>query len=292
MKPRRGQVYLHTWHGKPIKKIGCDATFKVASGRSARGRRKQFEREGSRVTRLLAPAPVFAPIMASAFAYEGSEDSRLLKAPYPRNAALFTYSENDVARIKHELSIPKDKKIALYAPTWRPTKYKRGVGYVYNSPIDFQLLQEQLGEEYILLFRGHSNEAKSIMRGGYAEFVHDVTEVMDVNELYIISDVLISDYSGTIFDFANLRRPLVYFLYDWEEYSQEQMGTYFDPRAFPGVVAETQEELPAAIKEAVNNFTYDKQYEEFNQKFNPWEGADAPEQLAKQIINHSDFIEH
>ncbi|MCL2403160.1 MAG: CDP-glycerol glycerophosphotransferase family protein [Coriobacteriia bacterium] len=287
LTPAADQVNLNAWHGKPIKRIGCDALHFGAGNSTQKSKIRAFERSSRRFTSLLVPAPVFAPIMASAYGLQ-KDSSKLLLAGYPRNDALFTYTDDDIARFKQEHSIPEGKKVALYAPTWRPTKFKRGVGYVYSSPMDFRFLQEQLGEEYVLLFRGHSNEAKSIAQENYSEFVRDVTEVMDVNELYLISDVLISDYSGTIFDFANLKRPIVYYLYDWEEYSQEQMGTYFDPHTFPGIVAKEQEELPRAIKEAVNNFVYDKQYEEFNQKFNPWEGEHAAKELARQLFSEAE----
>jgi len=224
--------------------------------------------------------------MASAFALE-EDDPKLLMAGYPRNAALYTSGDEDIAWLKEELSLPSDKKIVLYAPTWRPTKYQRGTGYIYHNPLDFDSLKKELGDDYVLLFRGHINEARSINLEKYQGFVRDMTSVMDVNDLYLVSDVLISDYSGTIFDFANLRRPIVYYLFDWHEYSQEQLGTYFDPHTFPGIVADTQKDLASAIKRALAEVSYDEVYEAFNRKFNPWEGADAPRRVIEQLITES-----
>jgi CDP-glycerol glycerophosphotransferase len=291
LAPAKDQVYLHTWHGKPIKRIGCDINYTVASGKTANNKRREFTRESRRISRLLTPAPIFTPIMASAFDLNGASDPKLLSAGYPRNALLFSYSDEDVARLKRKFALPFDKKIVLYAPTWRPTKYKTGVGYVYHNPFDFGFLKQELGEEYILLFRGHINEAQSINLERYQEFVLDMTDVMEVNDLYLVSDVLISDYSGTIFDFANLKRPMIYYLFDWNEYSNEQLGTYFDPHDFPGVVVKKQEELPGAIRKALAGIAYNEAYEAFNRRFNSQEGADAPEQVVRQLFDDTDSAE-
>ena len=287
--PAKDQVYLQTWHGKPIKRIAADSAYTVAKGTTGRERRKKYQRDARKLSWLLAPAPVFAPIMAAAFGLkDGADDSRLLSAGYPRNVSLFTYTDDDIARLKEKFDLPCGKKIVLYTPTWRPGKHEKGVGYIYHNPLDFCVLKEELGDEYILLFRGHNLEAQSVDLAEYQGFVRDMTSVEDVNELYLVSDVMISDYSGTVFDYANLRRPMVYYLFDWHEYSVEQYGTYFDPHTFPGVVAEKEEELAEAIKTAISTITYDEDYKAFNEKFNPWEGVGAPKKLMEQVFPASE----
>ena len=291
--PLASQMYLNTWHGKPIKRIGLDvlSSFTFASGSDDKVRERRYKVEEEKLTHLLAPAPVFEPIMASAFGLEGGvSDSRLLKAGYPRNARLFTCDSAEINRLKAELSLPADKKIVLYAPTWRGTRYEKGVGYIYHNPLDFSFLKQELGDEYLLLFRGHNLEAGSIDLEKHQDFVRDVTDVEDVNDLYLVSDLLISDYSGTIFDFANLQRPMVYYLFDWEDYSQNQNGVYFDPHTFPGIVASKQSELPDAIRDALATVKYDEQYAAFNQKYNTWEGAHSPEAVVRQFIDETDLI--
>ena len=289
MTPARDQVYLQTWHGKPIKRLGGDARdYTYATGKTGKMRRKRYLGEDRKISQLLSPAPVFSAVMASAFGLRGgAKDARLLQAGYPRNAALFTYTNEDIARLKKEFFLPEDKKVILYAPTWRSVKHEKGIGYIYHNPLDFSLLKQELGDEYILLFRGHNLEASSINLEKYQNFVRDVTNIDDVNDLYLVSDLLISDYSGTIFDFANLKRPMVYYLFDWEDYSQKQNGVYFDPHDFPGIVAKTQDELPSAIRTALFESSYDEEYAAFNEKFNPWEGAQAPSQVAEQFIMRS-----
>lgn len=281
--PKKDQQYIHTWHGKPFKAIGCDVGFKTAGGRGAKENRKVYTALSRKLTCLFSPSRIFTDKMTSAFnlKYLGKEDI-VYESGYPRNDYLFNYDPQDVIKVKMSLGIPLDKKVILYAPTWRPTVYQPGVGYIYHNPMDFNLLHEALGDDYIVIFRAHINEAKSVDFTRYGDFLIDATQVEDVNDLYIISDLMISDYSGTIFDYANLKRPMVLYMYDKESYMNDWTGTYFQPEDLPGEIVTTQEEMHASIIRQLENFEYDEKYRNFNATFNALDGPDC----AKRVIEH------
>lgn len=95
--------------------------------------------------------------------------------------------------------MPSDKKIILYAPTWRDDQHQAGVGYTYKTEVKFDLLKEKLQEDYIILFRAHYLVANSFDFEKYQGFIYNVSEVDNINELYVVADLLITDYSSVFF---------------------------------------------------------------------------------------------
>lgn len=208
----------------------------------------------------------------------------MLETGYPRNDYLFRYTQEDVLRIKMNLGIPLDQKVILYAPTWRPYRWIGGKSFEYVPVLDLDKLHEQLGDDYVFLCRLHHLERGSMRFDKHPGFVYDVSMVQDVNELYIISDTLVSDYSGTVFDFANLCRPIVFFMYDMEEYVGGANGLNFDLDFLPGPIVETQEEMVRALKDQLAHFVYDEKYQKFNEACNCLDGADCAYRTSHQIV--------
>lgn len=286
IQPGKEQVYIHTWHGKPIKRIGCDVRYKTAGGRGPKENKRVYTRDSRRLSFLLSPSSAFTKHMISAFNLnELHKENIVVETGYPRNDFLFRYTQEDVLRVKMNLKIPLDKRVILYAPTWRPTQYVKGVGYIFNeSTIDFEALKSALPSDCVLLFRAHINEARSVDFSEMADFVYDVTKYKDVNELYIISDLMISDYSGTIFDYANLHRPIVLYQYDREEYVNDLTGVYIDLDELPGEVVLRESDLAAAIKYQLDHFEYDEKYRAFNERYNGLDGRDCSERVLRELI--------
>ena len=279
------QIYIQTWHGKPIKRIGQDVNYKTAGGNGTKENSRIFSQDARKLTYLCSPAPVFTEHMISAYNLKAlGMENKIRETGYPRNDYLFQFTLEDVIQTKLKYRIPLNKKVVLYAPTWRPTSYETGTGYVYHQKVDFKKLYQELGEEYVLLFRAHINEARSIDFSELSDFVHDMTKVHDVNDLLIISDLLISDYSGIIFDYANLRRPIVLYQYDRDEYVNDLTGVYFDLDELPGKVVKNPDELSAAIKEGIEKFVYDEKYRRFNETYNMLDGAECGIRTAKELI--------
>lgn len=155
----------------------------------------------------------------------GAREGSMLPSGLPRNDELYAVSQARIRQLKKQLGVPSDKKILLYAPTWRDSK-DLGKDYVLEPPIDFQLWEKELGDDYIVLLRTHHLTTK-LMNVSFNSFVRDVSSWPRINDLFMISDVLISDYSACIADFSILERPIVCFAYDYDEYAKSR-GLYID----------------------------------------------------------------
>lgn len=271
LEPKAGQEYIQCWHGTPLKKLGFDLGQYAEKEGNLREVQENYGEEARRLTRMPSPSSFYTEKMISAFGLGTyGKQKALWEAGYPRNDRLFTCGPQEVEEIRSRLGIPRDKKVIFYAPTWRENQHVPGEGYTYELQLDFPALREQLGEEYVILFRAHyfisSQYDFSSLRG----FVYDVSGEDDVNDLYLISDLLITDYSSVFFDFANLERPILFYMYDYEVYKNEMRDFYIDPAELPGPQVRTQEELLEKIRqiEAVKA-EYREIYERFNEKFNP-----------------------
>ena len=282
--PRPHQVYVETWHGTPLKKLGNDIEYEVDPRQSLAEMHKKYYIKGRKMDYLVSPSKFYSEKMISSFRLDKSKkEDIILETGYPRNDALFTFTEEDVARIREEIGVPDGKKVILYTPTWRDNEFKKGEGFQYKEAVDFGRLMEELGDEYVLLFRAHHQI-------GFKDVAHDVpgvidvTEVDDVNDLYIISDLMITDYSSTMFDYGNLRRPMVFFMYDLDEYQGEIRDFYFDINELPGPIVKTQEELADAMLDQFAHFEYDDKYKAFTAKFNSLDDGNAAKRVIEATI--------
>jgi len=286
LRKGKDHVWIHTWHGKPIKRIGCDFNNTIRKDYAARDIKRNYTRASKQMTYLLSAAPAFTKHMANAYNLPALKKEHIVaETGYPRNDFLFTYTQKDVIRLKLNLRIPLDKKVILYTPTWRVVNSTdTGHGFVYKSHLDLGAFADELGDDYVTLFRAHPYEAASVDFSKLGSNVLNVCDYPEVNDLYIISDLMISDYSGTIFDYANLRRPMVYYMYDRDEYVNEQTGVYFDLDALPGPIVYKEEELAQTVKEHLENFVYDETYQLFNKTYNLLDGPYCGRDTARMLI--------
>lgn len=272
LKPSEEQVYIQTWHGTPLKKIGLDVPDSDLD----------YAHESEKFSYMISPSKYCTEKYISAFGLEGREDI-VLETGYPRNDALFTFDQAKVNAVLRELDIPRGKKLILYAPTFRDNKHSQVSGYENAAGIDFEKIREQLGDEYLILFRAHYFVAKEMDFTKLKDFVIDVSDYEDVNDLYIISDMLVTDYSSVFFDYANLKRPIIFYMYDYEDYKANARDFYLDQNELPGPIAKTQDELVKAIEDTIL-FIPDARYSMFNQKFNHLDGINKGLEVAKKII--------
>lgn len=227
--------YLNTWHGSAIKKIGRDAIGE-----------KTFVSKGKNKTDLyLAQGEYDKLIFSQAF---GVSPELIKVTGLPRNDELVSSDVKSRTQfIKQRLSIPDGKKVLLYAPTFREYVMK-GSSFALNLPVDFAKWKEILGEKYVLLMRAHPAVTK-LMDIKENDFVKEVSTYPQLNELMIVSDALISDYSSIYFDYAILEKPMFCFAYDYEMYQKER-GLYFDIRKELGdETIDTEDKLLSAILE-------------------------------------------
>ena len=282
---KKNQVYIQCWHGTPLKKLGFDIEVKGGNAmNSLKDIRYKYQVDSKKYSYMVSPSAFCSEKFISAFNLKavGKEDIVIEKG-YPRNDFLVNYTKKDIDRVKKALKLPKDKKIILYAPTWRDNQHTSGVGYTYKTEVDFDYLREQLGDEYIILFRAHYFVAISFDFEKYKGFVYNVSEYDDINELYILGDILITDYSSVFFDYSILKRPIIFYMYDLEEYKHTLRDFYIDLDELPGPIIEKEKELIKAIK-GMNKFKYDKKYKAFNDKYTYLDDGKAAERVVKELI--------
>jgi len=288
LKRKKEQVYIQCWHGTPFKKLGHDITSEGADGEFLNSTKDIFfnyDRDARRYSAMLSQSAYTTEKFKSAFDLDRlNKDIEIIEEGYPRNAALFRYADSDIKRIRAELGIPKDKKVILYAPTFRNDQHRSGVGYSYKLEVDFEKMRQSLGEEYVILFRAHYFIVESMDLSRYEGFVHDVSNYDDPNDLYIISDILITDYSSVFFDYSNLKRPIIFHMYDKEAYRNIK-DWYMDLEEIPGPVTETQAQLIEEIKniEQVKE-KYARKYQLFNDKYNYLDDGDTSKRVIARIF--------
>ena len=281
---RKEQIYFQTWHGTPLKKLGCDIENDGGGVFTAQEFHKRYQHDVRRMSYLLAPSEYTAEKLSSAFGLTEEQKGILYKEGYPRNDFLYSHTDADILRIKNSLGIPPDKKVILYAPTFRDSDFKRGSGYFFEPPLSFKNLQKRYGNDCVLLFRPHVNVSSQFDLSAYSGFVYNVAKYPDISELYVISDLLITDYSSVSFDYANLRRPMIFYLYDLDEYQGNIRGLYFPVDDLPGEIVSKEPALMDAIEKQLYHFVYDEKYQAFNKKFNPWDGPDCSKRIIERII--------
>ena len=232
-----GQFYLQTWHGTPLKKIGLDVPQQALS----LSYRDLMAREAQWWDLLLAQNDFAAATLPAALGYTGE----VLTAGYPRNDALQLPGTRD--RVRTLLGIPADQKVVLYAPTWRDAVRDDAGRSDWVGFLDIAEAHRQLGPGWTFLIRGHHNVAGQ-RRGEEHPAAIDVTDYPEVNDLYLASDALVTDYSSAMFDYAVLQRPILLLAPDMDEY-QRSRGLYLElAEALPAVpVASNTAELADAL---------------------------------------------
>jgi len=238
---REGQVVVQTWHGTPLKRIGHD----ISEVRFADpGYLEKLRVETPNWSILLSPNRFSTPILRRAFQYQGE----ILESGYPRNDVLRRRDET-AAQVRAVLGLPAGKRVVLYAPTWRDDEYYGPGRYKLALNLDLDRAAELLAEDHVLMVRRHPNVADEIPQAG-GGFVWDVSTYPDMADLLAVTDILITDYSSVMFDFATTGRPMLFFTYDLEHYRDRLRGFYFDFEAeAPGPLLATSEEVISAIRD-------------------------------------------
>ena len=284
--PKKSQVFVQCWHGTPLKRLGCDLIHFDNVLNTIEGMKKRYKIEASKFSYFISPSKFATEKFISAWNLkEIGKENIIIEEGYPRNDFLINFTDADVQNIKKKLGIENDKrKIILYAPTYRANQHEAGVGYTYKEEVDFGKLREKIGDKYIILFRPHYFIANVFDFEKYNGFVYDVSKIDDINELYIITDLLITDYSSVFFDFANLKRPMIFYMYDLEHYRDKSNGFYIDLSELPGKITETEDELINEIIKIDKNFKYDEKYKKFNEKYNYLDDGKASKRVIETII--------
>ncbi len=277
-------VYIQTWHGTPLKRLGADIEVGANAVHSTENLAAIYKQEAEKWSYLLSPSSFYTEKLTSAFSIN-TDKVNILEDGYPRNDYLVTHTKKDEKRIKKLLGIAENKKVLLYAPTWRDNQHDLKKGYTYSVGADFEKLQKNLGDDWIILFRAHYFIANNFDFSQYENFVYDVSDYSDINELYIVADCLMTDYSSVFFDYSVLQRPIIFYMYDKEAYANELRGFYIGLDELPGEIVETNEGVIEALSDLSK---YEKKYtnklKEFKQRFCSLDDGSASKRVIKKIF--------
>lgn len=290
--PKADQTYVECWHGTPLKRLGYDLEENGNAMNSIREIHQKYDLDAAKFRWILSPSPFCTRVFTSAWNLPAwRKEKAVLEAGYPRNDFLLNYTDADRQAILERLHITPEetggKKVVLYAPTWRDNQHDAKLGYTYALGVDFDRLQEALGEDIIILFRAHYLVASQFDFARYQGFVRDVSDYPDINDLYIASDLLVTDYSSVLFDYANLNRPMVFYMYDLADYRDDIRGFYLELSELPGPIVETEEGLIQAIRAQSGPFVPDEKYRAFQEKFNPLEDGQSSRRVLERVLGES-----
>jgi CDP-glycerol glycerophosphotransferase len=231
---RPDQVCLQTWHGTPVRRLGREAPV---PSRGDRRYERNHERQAANWQYVVAQNELGADALRRAYAPAGE----ILVTGRPANDAL---GERLRGEARARLGLADGARVVLYAPTYRETARDASGRRRLDTPFDPAPLRAALGDDAVVLFRAHPlvyGAAPATADG----FVRDVRDHPDATGLLAAADVLVTDYSSLLFDFAVTGRPAVFFAYDLDV---QRGGFTFDYEArVPGPLVRTSEELAEAL---------------------------------------------
>ncbi|MDE7326604.1 MAG: CDP-glycerol glycerophosphotransferase family protein [Lachnospiraceae bacterium] len=307
MVKRRKTLYIQTWHGTPLKKLALDLKeLHMAGGQSLAEYKEEFCKNSATWDYLISQNPFSSGVFRRAFAFRG----KMLEIGYPRNDILYrtgipstlhtgfgqggkhagedVSSNNNLAigKLRKELGISDGKKVMLYAPTWRDNSYYNERDYCFGTELDFVKMKEAFGDTYILVVKYHYMVWEESLNLD-PDFVRVVGDGVDIAKLYLIADLLITDYSSVMFDYSILLRPMYFYAYDLQNYRDTLRGFYFDfEREAPGPIVTSTDELIEAIRSHAAD-GYQEQYRRFVEKYNPFDDGNAAGKVVELIREHS-----
>lgn len=261
------QVVLQTWHGTMFKRIGLDRT------NFSKDEAHFLALERAKWDILLSQNQHSTEIFRSAYQW----DKPIWTEGYPRNDILVT---GDRAPIRELLGIRPDQTAILYAPTWREDHEEVMVDF-----LDLPEMARLLGDEYVILLRGHS---RTLRAGDNVRVpgVIDVTSYPHTADVFLAADAMITDYSSVMFDFSVTGRPMIFFTPDLDKYRDATRGVYFDLQELaPGPVTFTQAEVLAAIRDlAADVPRFAERYAAWRERFNAHDDGHVSERVVERLF--------
>jgi CDP-glycerol glycerophosphotransferase (TagB/SpsB family) len=281
-KKREGNIYLQTWHGTPLKKLGFDIEIEGPETLA----RENFYLESRNWDYLIAANEYSSQIFRRAFKYE----KEMIVDGYPANDIFYEKKEiqDKMAKeIKSAIGIPSDKKVILYAPTWRDNEMVGSWDHSFELKFDLDKFHQELSDEYVLVLRMHHLVGDAlVIDDKYKSFVYDCSKYDDIQDLYRITDIIITDYSSVFFDYANTRKPILFYAYDFEMYKDDIRGFYLDMESeLPGPVLKNDADLLDSIVhiEQVSN-EYKDRYKQFHERFCGSENGNAGKKVIEKVF--------
>ena len=269
----QGQVYLQTWHGTPLKRLGRD----IENNHLTKSYLDTMDREATFWDYLISPSPFCTEIFPGAFNYAGE----IIETGYPRNDRLTKTTSVERQAIREKIGIDDPSTIVvMYAPTWRD--YNRSATGNWQS-VNFMDENIELPEGFKMIYRGHTN-THAAHKDSVAGRAIDVTMYPDVTELYLAADIMITDFSSVMFDYTVTGKPILFLAPDLEKYRAER-GFYFDfENTSPGPILNSDREVLQALGriDQVSKL-HETRYRAWQAKFNGLEDGNSSKRVVDRV---------
>lgn len=267
---RKGTTCIQLWHAAgALKQFGLEDPTNATRSKQAI---KRFKAVYSRFDYSIVGSEKMADAFKQSF---GQSDDQIIRTGVPRSDLLFDQERREqvYSHIKKRFPGIRNRKIILYTPTFRNDALKN-----YDVELDIHRMYQELSDEYVLFIKLHPAVSSAFHYDLYEDFVYDLSDYKETNELLLITDVLISDYSSIPFEYAILEKPMIFFAYDLEEY-----------KITSGLIKHYEEEVPGPVVESTNEmirviqsdaFDYEK-IRSFKQSYNEYSTGHSSYDLAK-----------
>ena len=272
---KKGQLNISTWHGTPLKKIHNDIKGAPVS------------KEGCFTTcdLFISGNEHLSQVVSAGLC----GNINVLNVGSPRNDLLVNQDDDLAKEIKRKNGFSEDTRIVLYAPTFRDSVLDSGIKQMelLDIPALLKALSDRLGGQWKLALRTHPGVFTQLKQY-YGDFLEnhgvlDANQFPEMAEYLLITDVLITDYSGSLFDYCLTDRPCFLFAHDLENYSKKERGLYINIEDLPFTFSNSCEEL----LENIRNYNADSQKEKvkvFMDRIRNCESGKASEIAAEKIL--------
>lgn len=272
-KFKEGTTCIQLWHAVgAIKKFGLMDPSIKSRNQIAKNR---FQKVYNRFDYTIVGSEKMANVFRQSF---GVSPHSILRTGIPRTDIFYNSLEKQQIYQHMKTLFPciKNKKVILYAPTFRDHQLEN-----YELAFDLKKLHKELSEEYVLFIKQHPS-VSFVLHEEYNGFIYNVSNYYDTNHIFLITDLLITDYSSVAFEYALLEKPIIFYAYDMEEYrlTSGLMNNY--ENQMPGPVVKTTEEIIQAIKERKFNQQASKK---FANDWNEYSTGNSSLNLARIVTN-------
>lgn len=271
-RKRKGQFYIQTWHGGiALKKIEADYEQSLSKAYI-----RNAKKDSAMTDLYISNSNFCSRMYVESFWYHGP----ILECGSPRNDILLEDGSQINEKVRDSLGIKDDNGIVIYAPTYRDGDDMSPYELDYNRLV--QSIEERFGQKFTLVVRLHPLVVEKSSNLTYSHNVINGSKYPDMYELMVAGDVLITDYSNTMFEFSYSRKPVFLYAKDKVEYEKER-GFYFTYDSLPYPISVTEEEL---VNNIINyNESKEKEkVDEFFQKIQLYEEGHASEVVSNEII--------
>lgn len=270
---------IQTWHGTPLKQIAFD-TFSSTSHPLKRIYRYILRKEYSNYILVPSPSTDISPLLSS-----GLSNDNITVTGYPRNDILLDVKIQKAVQVTNELQMIRGKKVIGYIPTFRDAS--SSISPFSND--EYVALQNWLEENNsVFLIKKHPFQKELTIPEGLSH-IYDISDTIDdIQEFLISCDILITDYSSVYFDFMLLRRPIIFYSYDLEEYMNKSRKLYFSyNEVTPGPHAKSAAELINLLDSTETWFTAKEnitRYENIQKQFNHFTDSESSKRLIEYFF--------